>query len=107
MRFAARTGEAGRGVRERHPAFRDVEALLWVEGARQHERVYAGSDATLQALRYLGGRHAMLGRFGGLVPRPLREVGYGIVARLRKRIFGRVDPACMVVPAGERHRFVP
>ena len=107
LRFASRSGEAGRAVRERHVEFRDVEALLWVEREAEGERVYAGADATIRALRYLGGSYAMLGRIIGVVPGPLRDVGYRIVARVRRRLSGPVDPSCIVPSGSERLRFLP
>ncbi len=107
LRFASRGGEAGRAVRERHAEFREVEALLWVERASGGERVYAGADATIRALRYLGGSYSMLGRLIDLVPRPLRDLGYRIVARVRRRLFAPVDPSCTVPSGPERLRFLP
>lgn len=105
--FASRQGEAGRAVRERHPALRDVDSLLWVERAGTAERVLAKSDAALFAAVYLGGVWGLLGRAGLLVPRLLRDPVYAVVARVRRRIFGTVDPNCLLVPAAERIRFLP
>lgn len=104
--FASREGVEGRGVRVRHPEFRDVEALLWVDRAGGSERVLARSDATLRAMLYLGGIYGLLGRAGRLVPRFLRDAAYGVVARVRRRIFGAADPSCLVVPPSERARFL-
>lgn len=105
--FASRQGEAGRAVRERHPALRDVESMLWVERTAGGEQVHTRSDAALHALAYLGGGWGALGRAGLLVPRLLRDPVYAVVARVRQRIFGRVDASCLVVPAAERGRFLP
>lgn len=107
LRFAPRAGEAGRAVRERHADFRDVEALLWVECIDGVERVYAGSDATLKALAYLGGIHAWLARAGFVVPRLLREPCYRAVARIRSHLFAPVDPSCAIPSGSERLRFLP
>lgn len=106
LRFAPREGEAGRQVRVRHPDLATVESLLWVETVDGRERVRTKSAAALSALVYLGGGWGVLGRLGLAVPRVLRDPVYGVVARVRRRIFGRVDPSCMVVPAGERARFL-
>lgn len=40
-----------------------------------------------------------------VVPRPVRDVGYDLVARLRYRLFGRVAP-CSLLDASERGRFL-
>jgi predicted DCC family thiol-disulfide oxidoreductase YuxK len=105
--FASRDGVAGRGVRDRHPEFRAVEALLLVDRSGGSERVFAGSDAALRTMVYLGGFWGALGRAGLLVPRLVRDPVYAAIARVRRRIFGRVDPSCLVVPTRERARFLP
>lgn len=107
LRFAPRDGAAGRAVRARHPELATVESLLWVETVDEQERVRTKSAAALSALVYLGGTWGMLGRVGLAVPGFLRDPVYAVIARVRRRIFGRVDPTCMVVPAAERERFLP
>lgn len=104
--FAARDGEAGRAVRVRHPELARVESLLWVDRSGREERVLTLSSAALSAMVYLGGTWAVLGRAGLLVPRFLRDAVYGVIARVRQRIAGRVDPGCMLVPLSEQHRFL-
>ena len=42
-----------------------------------------------------------------VIPRPLRDVVYQLVARIRYRVFGRRDDLCPVVPPGLRTRFDP
>jgi predicted DCC family thiol-disulfide oxidoreductase YuxK len=42
---------------------------------------------------------------GGLVPSPLADLLYRVVARNRYRIFGRFD-ACQIPPPGGRERFL-
>jgi predicted DCC family thiol-disulfide oxidoreductase YuxK len=106
LQFASRDGAEGGAVRVRHPEFRDVEALLWVDRASGTERVFARSDATLRAMVYLGGVWGILGRAGFLVPRFLRDAVYGVIARVRRRIFGPADPSCLLVPPSERARFL-
>lgn len=106
LRFAPRDGETGRAVRARHPALATVESMLWVETIDGREHVRARSDAALAALVYLGGVWGALGRIGLAVPRFVRDPVYAVIARVRRRIFGRVDPSCMLVPAGERSRFL-
>jgi len=40
-----------------------------------------------------------------VVPRPLRDRLYDLVARTRYRLFGREDEACPVIPEELRSRF--
>jgi predicted DCC family thiol-disulfide oxidoreductase YuxK len=106
LRFASRHGDVGRAVRERHPAFRDVDSLLWVEHVRGRERVLARSDATLRLAIYLGGAYGMLGWLGRLAPRTIRDAMYGVVARYRRRLAGTAASSCLVPTDEERSRFL-
>jgi predicted DCC family thiol-disulfide oxidoreductase YuxK len=83
-----------------------VEGVVLVADALEKgQRVYRRSDAVAEALRLLGGGWKALGRGLGLVPRVMREAGYGLVARTRYRVFGRYA-VCPVPGAAERERFV-
>jgi len=55
------------------------------------ERVYARSAAVLHTLRQLDRGWRILGRLGALIPRPLSDAAYRLVARNRYRVFGRFD----------------
>ena len=62
------------------------------------------STAAVRLARHLGIAFRVLGFFAFLVPRPLRDVAYGFVAKRRKRWFG--EHAACVVPTPElRARF--
>lgn len=103
VRFASRQGEAGRAVRLRHPALAQVDSLLWVAARDGREEVLVRSDSVLAIAAYLGGAFALLARVGRLVPRPVRDLGYGIVARFRRRLaFG--GDACVLFTPEERAR---
>ena len=41
-----------------------------------------------------------------LVPRPLREIGYKTVSKVRYRLFGKRE-TCRMPKPGERDRFLP
>lgn len=105
VRFAARDGDAGRALRERH-ALQAVESLLWVDTRDGREVVYVYSDAVLQAARYLGGAYGVLGALGGFVPRFLRDPVYNGIARVRKRIMGGAA-ACHLPAPQELARMLP
>ena len=47
-----------------------------------------------------------LGRVLWLIPRPMRDLGYRFVARIRYRIYGRVE-ACPILVPEHRERFLP
>lgn len=105
VRFAARDGVHGAAVRARHPALASVDSLLWVEGraAGAREVVRTHADAALAAARYLGGGWTVLAVLGGLVPRPVRDAVYRLIARNRHRLGGGAA-ACVVFTPEERAR---
>ena len=103
VRFAARDGVAGRAVRQRHPELLQVDSLIWVETHNGQERPLVRSDSVLAIASYLGGGFGVLGRLGRLIPRVLRDVGYGLIARFRRRLaFG--GEACVIFTTDERAR---
>ncbi len=77
-----------------------MSTMILVDGGEAHVR----SDAALRLARYLGFPWSLL-RALRLVPRPLRDAAYGIVARHRYRWFGRSD-TCRVPTPEIRARFV-
>lgn len=68
-------------------------------------QLYRHSTAVLLLLRELGGVWSILATLGLLIPRPLRDFCYRLVARNRYRLFGTVE-ACRIPKPGERARFL-
>ena len=69
------------------------------------ERLYQRSDAVALALELLGRSWRLVGRVLKLLPRALRDWGYGVIARFRYRIFGRYD-TCPVPAPEQRSRLL-
>lgn len=69
------------------------------------ERMLIRSDAVLAILRELPWPWPAMGKALGWIPRPLRDLGYRIIARWRYRIWGRLE-SCPVPTAEERTRFL-
>jgi predicted DCC family thiol-disulfide oxidoreductase YuxK len=65
---------------------------------------YVRSDAAIRVSRYFGGAWKLLGAVE-IIPRPIRDWAYDIVARNRYRWFGRVD-TCIVPTPELRARFI-
>ena len=65
------------------------------------------STALVHILRRLGGGWKILGATLAIVPRPLRDLAYNLVAQTRHRLFGCPDELCPVLPASLRTRFDP
>ena len=106
FRYAPLQSSLGREVLARFDihAFPDGVMLL-TDALTPGEHLYQRSDAVAEALQLLGGYWRLVGRVLRLVPRPLRDWGYGIVARFRYRIFGRYD-TCPIPPPEQRSRLL-
>lgn len=65
------------------------------------------SDATLYILQNLGGRWRLLGNILRLVPTPIRDWGYQLVAAFRRKLVKKPDGLCPLVPPQWRERFLP
>jgi predicted DCC family thiol-disulfide oxidoreductase YuxK len=65
------------------------------------------SDAFVHIFRQLGGGWKTFAGALALIPRPVRDLAYDFIARIRYRIFGRRDDICPIVPAGLSARFDP
>ena len=101
FRFAALQSDVGGDLLERHGLRRDYfDSLVLIDGDGAHTH----SDGALRIVRHLPipWRWAGVGR---VVPRRLRDWAYGVVARWRYRVFGKVE-ACRVLSPEERGRFL-
>ena len=79
--------------------------MLLTDALTPAERLYRRSDAVAASLQLLGTPWRLAGKALGLVPRRLRDWGYGIVARFRYRLFGRYD-TCPLPPPEQRSRLL-
>jgi predicted DCC family thiol-disulfide oxidoreductase YuxK len=106
LRYAPLQSALGREVLSRFGihSFPDGVVLL-TDALRPQERLYHRSDAIAAALMLLAPPWKLLGRLVTLVPRRVREFGYGIIARLRYRIFGRYD-TCPLPPLDQRRKLL-
>jgi predicted DCC family thiol-disulfide oxidoreductase YuxK len=106
LRFAPLQGAIGAAVRAAHPGLDRVDSMVWAErdDAGGPGQVYTRSDAALRIARYLGGPWH-LARIARLVPRPIRDAAYDLIARHRHRLLAG-GPACLVPPPEVRGRFL-
>jgi predicted DCC family thiol-disulfide oxidoreductase YuxK len=99
--FASLQSAIGRTLLEEHELQPDaLETLVLVEGSRCFTR----SDAALRVAPQLSGGWSLL-RILWLVPKPIRDWGYTIIARNRYRWFGRRE-ICMVPSRDILDRFL-
>ena len=106
LRFAALDSAFGRAVLARHPEVREFDSVLFVEPAMNGapERVAAHSSAALRVAEYLGGRWGLF-RVARVIPSPIRDAVYRLVARHRHRLSAH-GPQCVVPTAQDRARFL-
>ena len=102
FRFAPLEGETFAGVlppeeRENLPDSMVVQA--------EDGRLLMKSSGVAHILRRLGGAWAVLGHLLRLIPRPLRDFGYDLIARIRHRLFARPEEVCPLMPPEMRQRF--
>jgi predicted DCC family thiol-disulfide oxidoreductase YuxK len=103
VRFAPLQGDtAGRLLADR-PELSGIDSMIWFDA---DGRAFTRSAAALAIARHVGGGWATLGALARIVPVPVRDAVYDLVARVRYRVFGRYD-ACPVPPPEHRARFLP
>ena len=101
LRFAAMQGVTGRALLQRHGLDPDdPTSFLWVEDGRG----YRNSEAILRLVAGFGGAWRLVALLR-LIPRPLRDAGYRLIARNRYRWFGR-SAQCLVPDAATAQRFL-
>jgi predicted DCC family thiol-disulfide oxidoreductase YuxK len=106
LRFASLQGEYGTAVRSRHGELDRVDSIVWVdpdsEGGK--EAVAVRSEAALRVARYLGGWWT-LGLAGWVIPRPIRDALYDLIARNRHKLVGG-GASCLLPDPEVRQRFL-
>jgi predicted DCC family thiol-disulfide oxidoreductase YuxK len=81
----------------------DLDTLYYVE--EFGKRLAARSDAVISVLHQLGGFWAATSVALQILPRSLRDWGYGVVARHRYRIFGKYE-SCPLPERKYQDRFL-
>lgn len=102
-RFASLQGETAAVLIEKNPRLAGIDSMIWIDAGG---RIFTRAEAAAAIGRHLGGRWAALAALARVVPLPVRNAIYDLIARWRYRIFGRYD-ACPVPPAGREGRFLP
>jgi len=71
----------------------------------ENGRTYKRSSAIARLLRHLGGIWTIPAWLLWLIPWPLRDLSYRVIAKTRYRLFGRKE-SCRIPSAEERARFL-
>jgi predicted DCC family thiol-disulfide oxidoreductase YuxK len=105
LQFAPLESPVARRLLQQHPECTHADSVLWVDmdETMHARRILARSAAALQLCGYLGGAWNLL-RVAWLIPRPLRDAVYDLVARNRHRLLG-ARPCPLPTPE-QRRRFL-
>lgn len=101
IKFAPLQGDTARSLLTPGDVQNLNTMILWVKG-----RSYRKSAAAVRVLWRLSLGWKILGTLLWLIPLPLRNLGYTLVARNRYRFFGKKETCRLPTPA-ERLRFLP
>ncbi len=104
FRFATLQSNAARRELEELIGTDEIDALPDSIVLLDSDGVHTRSAAAIRIARALGSPYALLG-LGALVPRPLRDAVYNLIARHRYRWFGRRD-TCMIPTPDLSARFL-
>ena len=63
------------------------------------------TDAVIHILHRIGGLWRVLGTVFWILPKPIRDLGYTAIGRIRHRLFSRPDGLCPLVPVALQPRF--
>ena len=106
IRFASLQSEFAKNLLSPHGA--DPQDLDTVYVVKDHglpgETLLSRSDAVLYLLNQVGGVWKLAG-IGRVLPKPLRDAIYKVVARNRYRVFGKYD-SCMLPDPKDRAKFL-
>ncbi|MFB6162804.1 MAG: thiol-disulfide oxidoreductase DCC family protein [Halococcoides sp.] len=101
FRFASLQSDVGRAVSAEYGLPTDeFDSVVLIEDGE----CYTRSDAVLRIVRHLGGPYRLLAS-ARVVPAPIRDVVYDLVATYRYRVFGRREE-CLRPPEDIESRFL-
>jgi predicted DCC family thiol-disulfide oxidoreductase YuxK len=100
LRFAPLQGQTAHALLSAEVRDR-LDTLVFLRNGN----IYIRTAAVSRILMALGGRWSLVGGLLWIIPSPLRNLGYRLVASLRYRLFGKHD-ACRLPTPAERAVFL-
>jgi len=102
FKFASLQSESGQALLQKFGlSTRDFHSFVFISG----DKYFLRSSAALHVLKELGGIWKVMYIFI-LIPRPLRDLFYRIIAGNRYSLFGKSD-TCMIPTPELQQRFLP
>jgi predicted DCC family thiol-disulfide oxidoreductase YuxK len=102
FRFAPLQGELARDIVKQDGGDPDVLDTMYL--VLDDGKVLKRGRAALKTIRSVGGAWRLLGVFA-ILPSFVLDFFYGLVARRRYKMFGKLE-ACPVPPPEQRHKFL-
>ena len=105
LRFASLEGAVARRYLQQFPELHTVDSLIWIDEDSEGRPVktLARSAAAIRIARYMGGVWTLFSIFW-LVPKPLRDWVYDLIAKHRHNLIGQRQ--CVVFPPEVKHRII-
>lgn len=103
LRFAPLQGATARARTDLPAELRTMVLIL--RPGTSDEQIFTRSEAALRLLNHLGCFWRLVSWLR-IIPRPIRDAGYDLIARRRYRWFGKFE-ACRVPPPEWREQFLP
>ncbi|WP_018933318.1 thiol-disulfide oxidoreductase DCC family protein [Gracilibacillus lacisalsi] len=100
FQFASLQSEKGQHLLTKHRASQDMDSIVLLE----NDRVYTKSTAALRIAKELKGVYQLFAIFL-IIPKPVRDIFYTILAKNRYRWFGKKDQ-CMIPKPEDKQRFL-
>src|ERR1700732_4045204 len=98
-------GETFRSIKQAYPQTLNEDSIVVLRRAPEKKILLQKSDALIYIVDNLP-RYRWLAAIGRMVPAPIRDAVYRLIAATRYRIWGKRD-SCRLPTAAERARFLP
>jgi predicted DCC family thiol-disulfide oxidoreductase YuxK len=102
LHFAPLDGRHARALIQDYPELASIDSVFWVEAleaGRSERRILIRGQAVLAILSYVGGGWARLGRVLRWCPKIILDLGYRVVASVRRSIPGIATPCALPAPS--------
>lgn len=100
FRFASIQSEIGKELIRKHGEIEDIDSIILLE----NQESFLKSDAVIRISSHLKGGYSLL-RIFQVIPRPIRDRIYDIIAKNRYKWFGRRN-SCMIPTEEISKRFL-
>jgi len=101
FRYCTLQDEAGQEMRKDVGRAEDMDTVIGL----YQGRIFTKTDVTILICDHLGGGYKFLGGILRIIPSPLRNIGYNLIAKYRYNLMGKKEECYLPTPS-LRDRFV-